>query len=68
MTGTLYVLIGIVVAIIAGFATPLITKKADTPIEQAAEVFIYKQTGKEIDFSASLKAPKPDTVEKEIVE
>lgn len=65
---TIYILIGLVVAIVLGVFTPIVTKKPDTPIEQAAEMYIYKETGKEVDFSASIKAPKPVTVDKEIVE
>lgn len=38
-----------------GTATPLITKKADTPVEQLAEQIIRMESGQEVDFSAHLK-------------
>lgn len=59
-----YVIIGLIVAAIVGLATPIITKKPDTPVEQAAEMYIYSKTGKQVDFSPD---EKPDTVNQEIV-
>lgn len=41
----------VVVAVIVGIATPLIIKKKDTPIEQAAERVLKDVTGVDVDFS-----------------
>lgn len=59
--------IGVAIAIIVGVATPLITKKNDTMPEEMAEAYIYRQTGKQIDFSPSEELAKPDIVEPEVI-
>lgn len=51
------ILAGVVVAIIVGIAAPLITKKPDSPVEQAAEAYLKNETGLVIDFTPD--DPKP---------
>jgi len=50
--------------VVIGILTPRITKKDDTPIEQAAEAFILKETGQDVDFSPGAQDSKADTVSK----
>lgn len=53
---TTLLLVGVAVAIVVGVAAPYFTKKNDTPIEQAAEAYIKKETGLDIDFSPDEKS------------
>ncbi len=44
-----------------GFSAHLITKTADSPVEQAVEFFIQEETGIPVDFSAELKKEQAAT-------
>lgn len=54
--GVAVVEIILAIAFIAGIGAYVFTKKADSPIEQAAEAVIKIETGLDIDFSPEDKA------------